>query len=94
MCVRLFLDDMSIGTIVTITILSILLTIAVAVIIFQRFKKSYSPRDTRKGITQRREQSFYENDPQHYSDLTVVDDNQQYIKLDTKTDASHYQNMS
>ena len=91
---RFFLDDMSIGTIVTITILSILLTIAVAVIIFQRFKKSNSPRDTRQEITQNQEQSFYENDPQHYYDLTAVDDNQQYIELDTTSDACHYQNMS
>ena len=84
----------SFGTIVVITILSILLTIAVAVIISLKFRRPNSPRDKKKENDQKQEEAVYENGPQLYTDLTVVDENKHYVELDTKKDMSLYQNMS
>ena len=84
----------SFGTIFVITILSILLTIAVAVIIFLKIRRLNSPRDKKKENDQKQEEPIYENGPQLYTDLTVVDENEHYVELDTKKDMSLYQNMS
>ena len=84
----------SFRTFVVITILSILLTIAVAVIIFLKFRRPNSPRDKKKENDQKQEEPIYENGPQLFTDLTVVDENEHYVELDTKKDMSLYQNMS
>ena len=84
----------SFGTIVVIPVLSILLIIAVASIIIQRFRKPNIPKDTKKENKPNQEQHVYENGQQHFIDFTVVDENQQYIELDTKKNASLYHNLS
>ena len=84
----------SIGNIVAFTIFSILLTIAVAVIIFLKFRRPNCSRDKKKENDQKQEEPIYENGPQLYTDLTVVDENEHYVELDTKKDMSLYQNMS
>ena len=84
----------SIGNIVAFTIFSILLTIAVAVIIFLKFRRPNYPKDEKKENDQKQEQHVYENGPQHFTDFTVVDENQQYVELNTKTNTSLYQNVS
>ncbi|XP_078329800.1 uncharacterized protein LOC144624230 [Crassostrea virginica] len=84
----------SIENIVAFTIFSILLTIAVAVIIFLKFRRPNYPKDEKKENDQKQEQHVYENGPRHFSDFTVVDENQQYVELNTKTNTSLYQNVS
>ena len=84
----------SIGNIVAFTIFSILLTIAVAVIIFLKFRRPNYPKDKKKENDQKQEQHVYENGPRHFTDFTVVDENQQYVELNTKTNTSLYQNVS
>ena len=84
----------SIENIVAFTIFSILLTIAVAVIIYLKFRRPNYPKDKKKENDQKQEQHVYENGPQHFTDFTVVDENEQYVELNTKTNTSLYQNVS